>query len=297
MAERKGGASSDPYDAPIIIKKIKKGHAAHHGGAWKVAYADFVTAMMSLFIVLWIVGQNNKTKEAIASYFRDPGVFETTNVINLIDKIPEATIVDTAAQGKGGQDAQQESLGEFLRQQWQAQENILKQIETNLHTAIAFTPELAVLKEQIAIELTEEGLRIELLEKEKSSFFEVGSAQLKSSAMAILHAVSGELRLLPNAVVIEGHTDSRPYTSRSLYSNWELSTERANSTRRVMEKAGLREDQIVQIRGYADKQLRYPEQPYDVRNRRISVTILRETPQATQQQKSLAFGLQELLKK
>ena len=139
---------------------------------------------------------------------------------------------------------------------------------------LAARPEFSRLKDQVEIAITDEGLRIELLEQEGSSFFEVGEAQLKNSAISVLRAIATEVHALANPIVIEGHTDSRPFASSSARSNWELSTERANSARRVIEQSGIRPEQIVQIRGYADKQLRYPDKPYEVRNRRVSIVVL-----------------------
>ena len=266
----------------LIIKKIvKKGHGGHHGGVWKVAYADFVTAMMALFMVLWIVGQSSKeAKEAIADYFRQPGVFTTTGAggRKIAPIVPEPT-----TSGDGGTlnipptRPPQEALADILRLQRKTQEQTLKQVGEQLQTRLAALPELQRLKDQVSIEITKDGLRIELLDKEGSSFFEVGSAQFKSETVPVLRAIASEICTLPNPVVIEGHTDSRPFSTGSNRSNWELSTDRAHSARRLIENLSVRAEQIAQVRGYADRKLRYPEQPYDVRNRRISITILYNT--------------------
>jgi chemotaxis protein MotB len=256
----------------IVVKKVKKGHGGHHGGAWKVAYADFVTAMMALFMVLWLVGQSKQTKEAIGQYFRDPGAF-TTTAGSILSEDAAATpgpAVETPR-------AEVVTIEGLRGQQRQAQELLLTTLEKKLHTLFATSPEFARLKDQVAIDITEEGMRIDLLEKDGSSFFDVGSTQLQPSAVAILRAVAAELRALSNLVIIEGHTDSRPYGSSSGYSNWELSTDRANSARRMIEKFGVQTERIVQVRGHADKQLRYPDQPYDIRNRRVSVVVLYDT--------------------
>lgn len=255
----------------VVIKKIKRGHGGHHGGAWKVAFADFVSAMMALFIVLWILGQSKETKQAVSGYFRDPGVFQTSPSGGVS---PEGGVI-AAAPENGEGNAVRQDLVEFLRQQQhQAQERTLRGVGETLRTVIAAKPEFSRLKDQVEIAITDEGLRIELVEKEGSSFFEVGDAQLKSSAVSVLRAIASEVRALPNPIVMEGHTDSRPFASNSARSNWDLSTERANSARRVIEQFGVRLEQIVQIRGYADKKLRYPDNPYEVRNRRVSIVIL-----------------------
>lgn len=255
----------------VVIKKIKRGHGGHHGGAWKVAFADFVSAMMALFIVLWILGQSKDVKQAVSGYFRDPGVFQTSPSGGLS---PEGGRIVVAPQSEE-RDIPSADLAEFLRQQQhQAQERTLRGIGDTLRAVIAARPEFSRLKDQIEIAITDEGLRIELLEKDGSSFFETGDAQLKSSAVSVLRAIASEVRTLPNPIVLEGHTDSRPYAANSARSNWDLSTERANSARRVIEQFGVRAEQIAQIRGYADKKLRYPDNPYEVRNRRVSIVIL-----------------------
>jgi chemotaxis protein MotB len=272
MAELRGQA------IPVVKKVVKKGHGGHHGGAWKVAYADFVTAMMALFMVLWIIGQSSKeAKEAIADYFRHPGIFTTTGASGrkIMPIVPAPT-----PSGESGTFTMppakppQEALIDILQRQQQAQAQAFKQAGEHLQTRLAALPELQRLKDQAFIDITDEGLRIELLDKEGSSFFEVGSAQFRSETLPVLRAIASEIRHLPNAVVIEGHTDSRPFALASSRSNWELSTDRAHSARRLMENFHVPAAQIAHVRGYADRKLRYPDQPYDVRNRRISIAIL-----------------------
>ena len=272
MAELRGQA------IPVIKKVVKKGHGGHHGGAWKVAYADFVTAMMALFMVLWIIGQSSKeAKEAIADYFRHPGIFTSTGASGrtIVPIVPAPT-----PSGERGSFKMRpakpppEVLTDILHRQQQAQAQTFKQVGEHLQARLAALPELQRLKDQVLIDITEEGLRIELLDNEGSSFFEVGSAQFKSETVSVLRAIASEIRHLPNAVVIEGHTDSRPFALASSRSNWELSTDRAHSARRLMENFHVPAAQIAHVRGYADRKLRYPDQPYDVRNRRISIAIL-----------------------
>jgi chemotaxis protein MotB len=254
----------------IIVKKPRGGHGGHNGGAWKVAYADFVTALLALFIVLWIVGQNQQTKKAIAQYFRHPGVFETTTgtvlpeETGLVPGISEQEkIVDPAVVAA-------ENLRAYQRQ---LQEVLLGHVEMRLQSRLATIPELARLKDQVEITTTEEGLRIDLLEKDGSSFFDVGSTRLNPPAVALLRVIAEELQAVPNPITVEGHTDSRPYSMSATYSNWDLSTDRANSARRTIEKYGIKPERIEQVRGYADKKLRYPDNPYDIRNRRVSILI------------------------
>jgi chemotaxis protein MotB len=262
--------SSSRHNAPVIIKKIKKGGHGHHGGAWKVAYADFVTAMMALFIVLWIIGQSKQVKESVAQYFRDPGAISKTSGGLLQGAGPKMQAETKLELSNSPLD-----VSALLDQQpLELQKQILQQIQDSLLATIAYAPEFESLKDQIEIEFTSEGLRIELLEKENSSFFEIGSAKPAPVAVAILRRIAEEAQNLTNDVVVEGHTDSRAYSPLSNYTNWELSIDRANSARRVMSDFGLRDEQIAQVRGYADRKLRYPDDPYDVRNRRVSIAIL-----------------------
>ncbi len=276
---------------PIIKKVIKKGHGGHHGGAWKVAYADFVTAMMAFFMVMWLVAASPKeTREVIADYFRHPGVFNTSGAAGGRKIAP--VMPDPTASGPGGTYntppgapqilpplketivTPREALTDILRVQQKTQEDTLKQVGEHLQTRLASAPELQRLKDQVAIEITEDGLRIELLDRDGFSFFEVGSAQFRPEAGSVIRAIANEVRGLSNPIVVEGHTDSRPFASHSSRSNWELSTDRAHSARRLMETFNVQPERIAQVRGYADRKLRYPTQPYDVRNRRVSITVL-----------------------
>lgn len=241
---------------PIIIKKKKSGHGGHHGGAWKVAYADFVTAMMALFMVLWIVGQSKQVKEYVAHYFRDPGAFwENTKGGGSF----EHKEVETGTR----------VVDEFLKRQQerlqQAGQQIMKELKKN--------PSLAGLSDQIKIEIVKEGLRIELLETSETFFFDIGTANIKPDARQVLEIIAAEVGKLPNHVILEGHTDSRQYSTTTGYTNFELSADRANTARRVLMAHGLRADQVDEVRGYADKILRNRENPLDATNRRISIII------------------------
>jgi chemotaxis protein MotB len=229
----------------IIIKRKKSGHAAHHGGAWKVAYADFVTAMMALFIVLWLLSSSEQVKKAVGGYFTDP-------------KGAGKEI------GNGLRGAGSESL--TLRK------DDMSKLKDKLALAVKDSPALQKIKEQVVFTMTSEGLRIEMLEGEKSTFFELGSPQATEFGRDLLGKLADEIGKLPNKVAIEGHTDSKLYGGRE-YSNWELSTDRANSARRWMQEKGLRMDQVTQVRGYADESPRDAAKPDDPSNRRITVII------------------------
>jgi chemotaxis protein MotB len=244
----------------IIVKKRGHGNHGHHGGAWKVAYADFVTAMMAFFLVMWLVGQSPQVKAAVAGYFRDPGVFDTTRGGGVLPGGAEG-LKETGVTPVNVPDSVQ-----------QARE-VLERAAENLRQALQKVPALKALEDRIEITVTAEGLRIELLENARNSFFAVGSAQLLPETVELLGVIAKELSTLGNAIALEGHTDSRAYTSPNGYTNWELSTDRANAARRAMETRGLRARQIDAVRGFADTRPRYPDDPLDPRNRRISIVV------------------------
>jgi chemotaxis protein MotB len=230
---------------PTIIVKKKVGHGGHHGGAWKVAYADFVTAMMALFIVLWLMNSSKQVQEAVGGYFKDP--------------TGTSKMVGSNMPGSG------ESFS-LSRQD-------MPRLKEELQNAIRHIDHFEQLKNQIEMTVTSEGLRMELLESETGTFFEAGSATPSPSGREMLIALATELGKLPNKISLEGHTDSRPYRGASDYSNWELSVDRANAARRLMQQNGVNGGQVVQVRGYADQRLRRPDHPEDASNRRITLIV------------------------
>lgn len=232
--------------APIIVIKKVVGHGGHHGGAWKVAYADFVTAMMSLFIVLWLMGSSEKVKKAVAGYFNDPK--------------GTGQLLGTTMTGTG------EVITVATNEQLQG-------LKERLEAEIKAKKELEKLSKQIEITITAEGLRIELIEGKNSTFYDSGSAHLSESGQQLLNLLAAELKTLPNSLLIEGHTDATQYSTDTNYSNWELSADRANSARRLLQQGGVRSDQVTQVRGYADQFLRVKNNPYDPSNRRISILV------------------------
>jgi chemotaxis protein MotB len=234
---------------PIIIKK-KIVHGGHHGGAWKVAYADFVTAMMALFIVLWLLSSSDQVKKAVAGYFRDPS--------------------GHGAQNGSGQSGSTENIG--------IAKDDMSKLKEKLEAAIRQSPDVAKLKDQVKMTVTGEGLRIELLESSVSTFFESGNAEPTGSGKEMLDLLASELGKLPNRLSVEGHTDSKPYVSATGYSNWELSADRANAARKLIQQAGVRPDQVADVRGYADQKLRKPEEPASASNRRVSIVVKYQTP-------------------
>jgi chemotaxis protein MotB len=231
--------------APIIVIKKKGGHGGHHGGAWKVAYADFVTAMMALFIVLWLMNSSKQVQEAVGGYFKDP----------------------TGTSKKVGSDMQ--GSGESFMV---TKEN-MNELKEQLQRAIRQVPNFDKLKNHIDMTVTNEGLRIELLEADKGTFFDSGSAKINPDNEQIMISLARELGKLPNKISFEGHTDAKPFGKNSNYGNWELSSDRANAARRLMQENGIREDQVSQVRGFADQKLRKKDAPLDPANRRISLIV------------------------
>jgi chemotaxis protein MotB len=230
---------------PIIIVKRKAAHDTPHGGAWKVAYADFVTAMMALFIVLWLMNTSDHVRKAVAGYFNDP----------------MGRSRDTGTDRSGADD------------NLPVTRDNIDQLKQRLEDSIRKMNDLKSISNQIEITVTPEGLRIELLESKNGTFFESGSSTLNANGNELLGMLAKQLGSVPNQLSIEGHTDSQPFSSNSGYTNWELSTDRANAARRVMQSDGLRPNQISQVRGYADQRLRVPANPLDPSNRRISLIV------------------------
>lgn len=241
---------------PIIIIKRKGGHGGHHGGAWKVAYADFVTAMMALFIVLWLLNSSKQVQEAVGGYFKDP-----TGKSKLV--------------GGGGK-----GVGESVT----VSRNDMNQLKKKLQQAVAKLQNFDKLKNQVEMTVTPEGLRIELLESASGTFFDLGSPHPNQNGKELLVKLADELGKMANPISIEGHTDSKPFARGGDYGNWELSADRANSARRLMESSGLQPKQVVQIRGFADQQLRKPNEPLDPANRRISLIVKYVTKEDSQAQ-------------
>ena len=230
---------------PIIIIKKKGGHGGHHGGAWKVAYADFVTAMMSLFIVLWLLSSSKPVQEAVGGYFRDPS---------------------GTASKKGSTMA---GTGENFIVTKDDMPKLKDQLEKRLDEMKDFEK----LKEHVEMTVTSEGLRIELTESASGTFFDRGRPNLNTDGRELVVTLAQELGKLPNKLSIEGHTDAKPYAISGNYTNWELSTDRANSARRLMQTNGIGKDQITQVRGFADQRLRKVDDPLDPSNRRVSILV------------------------
>jgi chemotaxis protein MotB len=264
------GAASKPQ---IIVKVIRKrGHGSgHHGGAWKVAYADFITCMFALFMVLWLLTQADlQLRQDIARYFRNASVLSGGSAIGASLQTAKTKQVRpleaalTVVQGSG------EDL-EALR--GRARE---------IQKAIERTPELAAVRENVRVQVTEEGLEIQIMDSGANGrgnlLFDISSAALKPALVTLLGEVAAELGKLPNRIEIGGHTDARLFALSSALSNWDLSFARANNARQVMEARGLYPNQVLRVTAYADTKLFNPQDPLADENRRLSVLARRETP-------------------
>ncbi|MEQ8222142.1 MAG: flagellar motor protein MotB [Candidatus Eremiobacterota bacterium] len=264
----------------IIVKKKKKGHGGHHGGAWKVAYADFVTAMMALFIVLWILGQSEKAQKAVSFYFNHPDLymanpkaFEEAFIKSLDEAYGTTGTVSEQTPSPPTEKPEASPTVDPKEASKQLMETVAKEIKIK----ISSMPEFNNIKDKVTIEVYPDSAVIDLMEPEGTYFFELGDSSMKPQARKLLTIITKELNRLNNKIIIAGHTDSRPFISGGrTYSNWELSADRANNARRIMEEAGFNPEKIVEIRGNADKDLKYPDKPDSPANRRITIRVLFE---------------------
>jgi chemotaxis protein MotB len=287
-------------EAPIIIKKRKKaGHPPHHGGAWKVAYADFVTAMMAFFLLMWLINTTSpEQKKGIADYFAPASVSTTTSgsggilagtalgdqgaksdgtqsvVPKLAPDAPQAAM-DAGKSSKGGSPADSEQ--ESMRQaQAKREADDFQSAAQSLKQAMQDMPELAELSKQLLIDQTPEGLRIQLVDQEGRSMFNPGSSQPNDRARILLRAVAKVVNQLSNRITVAGHTNTVLGEKRT--DNWALSAARANASRAVMQEAGVDPDRVYQVSGKASSEPLYPDDPTLPGNRRIAVVLLREHP-------------------
>jgi chemotaxis protein MotB len=283
-------------EAPtIIIKKIKKGgHAGHHGGAWKVAYADFVTAMMAFFLLMWLINTTSpEQKRGIADYFAPASVSETTSGSGGI--LGGAALASSGSKSSGSKDviqalapeapenvtdagqSQSQSQNSSAGTQDKADDSALTSAAQSLRQAMQDMPELSELSKQIIVDQTPEGLRIQLVDQEGRSMFKEGSAEPNDRAKVLLQAVATVVNKLPNRVTIAGHTSASADGVKPA-SDWALSSSRADTARQILQSAGVDADRIYQVAGKADSDPLYPDDPLLPGNRRITIVLLREAP-------------------
>lgn len=305
-------------DAPIIYKKVKKAAHAHHGGAWKIAYADFVTAMMAFFLLMWLISMTTpEQKQGLADYFAPASVSRSTSGSGGVlggtafdtegSRMPGSAprvvmTISTPAAPKSAETNDQRTASasdgsrESTNSESSAQGQISKAtspIEINsvdeqnfrsatesLRQAMQDSPELAELSKNVIIDETPEGLRIQIIDQDGRSMFPAGHAEPYERTRLLLEAVGKILLRLPNRISIAGHTDSTPYRGLPGYSNWELTADRANAARRVIGTMGLPNDRIYQVVGKADSEPLFPEDTRMAANRRLTIVLLREAPPA-----------------
>lgn len=245
----------------IIVKKVRKVQGGHNGGAWKVAYADFVTAMMAFFLVMWIISLDDSVRSAVEGYFQNPigyqdGAAVSRNLIDFDASQPPSSAMPVHLVARQIEEHRYREIGERIEMRLRADDG------------------LGEIAAQVEIVMTEQGLRIELVEGEDGeTFFAAGSAILKPPAARAIRIIARELGATDAPVVLEGHTDAAPYADAGAYSNWELSADRANAARRQIESSGLGPGRVAEIRGHADRALRVPHDPYDNENRRVSILL------------------------
>ncbi|MBO6825735.1 MAG: flagellar motor protein MotB [Sneathiella sp.] len=284
--------------APIIVKKIKKGGHGHHGGAWKVAYADFVTAMMAFFLLLWLLNVTDTVqKQGIADYFAptvasssesgaggvlggnsmqtDGAMNSNTGSPSVVTSIspPEEGSKDDA-EGEGQSEIDEEA---FMARLAAIEEATFDATKADIQQALASDPNLAGLAENVVMDMTPEGLRIQIVDQYDESMFEPGSTSIKPRIKRLMGKIVKAIEKMPNSISISGHTDSSGSNTGS-YSNWELSSDRANSSRRALVEVGLDPTRIEKVTGKADTDPMITDDPSNPSNRRISITLLRETP-------------------
>jgi chemotaxis protein MotB len=287
---------------PIIVKKVKGGGHAHHGGAWKVAYADFVTAMMAFFLLLWLLNATTEEqKRGIADYFTPAAVSASQSgsggvlggtVISLDGVLtanggpsdgastpeqpsdPADTVSDAEPVALDPTEMTEEQLAAEMARREQEQ---FEQAAETLRRTIDSIPELARLKNSLLIDQTPEGLRIQIADQEGTSMFPLGSSAPNESMQRLIGLVSAVVETLPNRISVSGHTDDLPYRATNGYSNWELSADRANAARRLLVGTGLVADRIALVQGRAATEPLLADDPASPRNRRISIVLLRET--------------------
>lgn len=289
-------------DQPIVIKKVKKGGGhGHHGGAWKVAYADFVTAMMAFFLLMWLINTTTpEQRRGIADYFAPASVSPSTSGNGGV--LGGTALGEDGAQGRGsssvierlapdarrdnntqenespdasdGPQASTDAMASAMARREQAEFDAAEQ---SLRQAMQDMPEIAELSRQLLIDQTPEGLRIQLVDQEGRAMFRPGSAEPNERAVVLLRAVAEIATQLPNRLSISGHTDSGPSPAAD-YTNWDLSADRANAARRILQTSGLADDRIAEVQGRAGTEPLYPDDPYLPGNRRLSIVLLREAP-------------------
>ncbi|WP_395699055.1 flagellar motor protein MotB [Aquabacterium sp.] len=270
---------------PIIIKRVKKGGHAAHGGAWKIAYADFVTAMMAFFLLMWLLGSTTEgDKKGIADYFASPlkvallgGGSGSGDSSHVVKGGGEDLSRSTGQVRRGDLDATRSTINLHVlkEQQRKAEISKLEELKEHVENELRNNPKLAQYAAQIRMDMTRDGLRIQIVDELNRPMFDSGSSVVKPYMRELLRAIGSVLGEVPNRLTIEGHTDAQPFgTNDRGYSNWELSSDRANSSRRELMAGGLEENRVLRVQGLASSSLFVADDPFDPQNRRISIIVM-----------------------
>jgi len=271
---------------PIIIKRVKRFGGGHHGGAWKIAFADFATAMMAFFLVLWLMSTATpEQKIAIAGYFKDPIGFSESGTPYVIDLggspelAPEKTINPEQQSEQKPDTSIQLNKDQVETMAEQVERERLELLLQELQNKVDENPQLQKFKDQILFEITQDGLRIQIMDAENRPMFDIGSARLQPYFEDILLAMADTIKAVPNKVSISGHTDAKPYSGSGEFGNWELSANRANAARRALVAGGYPDDQVARVVGYASSSLFDRKNPFNPVNRRIDIIVLTKKAQ------------------
>jgi len=286
MAKPSGGDKQDEL-RPIVIKKIKRGGGGHHGGAWKVAYADFVTAMMAFFLLLWLLNVTTEEQKAGIAQFFDPNPRITLSesgsngMLGGLTVSPDGAMTSDVQEMAPREETNPTATGSLTEEQLREEvrkreEENFKKAEAAIKQAMSESAELKELEKNLKMDMTPEGLRIQIVDQDGKPMFPSGSAQMFERTQKLLEKVAEVIRKMPNEISVRGHTDSVPYSKGNAYGNWELSADRANASRRVLLTAGVPEDKVNNVLGKADKDHLLPDKPADAQNRRISIILLRQ---------------------
>lgn len=289
MSETDESTPKNAKTLPPIIKKVKKHGHGHHGGSWKIAYADFVTAMMAFFLLMWLIASLNKAqKDGISEYFKQPvklSLFGGKNVGNqqVMAKGGGPNVKDTNGQvsttnNSAAKDTQKQDIKIIQSNQNETQK--LEELKSEIALSIKNDPSLSGLKDQLLMEVVDDGLRIQLIDNQKQPMFDVGSEKLNPQFEAAFTKIVKLLNGVPNKVTIQGHTDAHPYHNPDEleYTNWELSAQRANAARRALIKAGLDPDKVMSVSGFSSTMLLDKKDPMGATNRRISIIVMKPQP-------------------
>ncbi len=268
---------------PIIIKKIKKGGHGHHGGAWKLAYADFVTAMMAFFLLMWLLGSTDESsRKGIAEFFANPykvsmeGGQQVAERTSMIEGGGADLVTTMDGQVQKGSTSEEENEVEVEKQDAEIEQTKLEALKEKIQEKLDETPELSEFKDQIKLEMTSEGLRILIVDDQKRPMYKLASAQTEPHIRQILRALAPAINELPNRVSLNGHTDALPFqAAQKGYTNWELSSDRANAARFELVEGGLEEKKVLRVVGLSSSIPYSPTtDPLDAVNRRISIIVM-----------------------